>query len=140
MKRCSGWRPMSGILLAGTMLFGCFAPVVYGVYKVYDLGNHQVVALTIDEKPEAVYKSAIVVAGERGFKFVKRDDQQMVFSGISARGPEATVKVTGLPRGESRLTITVEKGKDVKLERQEIVDAVLGVCNRFGSHCKEEKE
>ena len=126
--------------MAGTTLLGCFAPVVYGVYKVYDLGNHQVVALRIDEKPEMVYKNAIVVAGVRGFKFTRRDDKQMLFTGITSRGPEATVKVTGLSGGESRMTLTVEKGKDPHVERQEIVDSVLSLCSRFGTRCREEKE
>jgi len=60
-----GRKTALGILAAGVMLLGCFAPVIYGVYKVYDLGRQQVIALRIMEEPGNVYKTSIAVVEER---------------------------------------------------------------------------
>jgi hypothetical protein len=135
-----GWKTALGILAAGVLLLGCFAPVIYGVYKVYDLGKQQVIALRIMEEPENVYKTSIAVAEERGVKITTRKDKELFLSTIAKSGLEADVKVSGLPKGGSLLTITLEKGKDPKAERQEIVNAVLSVCSKFGTQCAEEKE
>jgi hypothetical protein len=135
-----GWRTALGILTAGVMLLGCFAPVIYGVYKVYDLGKQQVIALRIMEEPENVYKTSIAVAEERGRKITTRKDKELFFSAIAKSGLEVDVKVSGLPKGGSLMTITLEKGKDPKAERQEIVNAALSVCSKFGTQCTEEKE
>ena len=134
------WETSLGILAAGVMLLGCFAPVIYGVYKVYDLGKQQAIALRIMEAPENVYKTSIAVAEERGVKITARKDKELFLSVITKGGPEADVKVSSLPKGGSLLTITLEKGKDPKAERQEIVNAVLSVCSKFGTQCTEEKE
>jgi len=135
-----GWKPALGILAAGALLLGCFAPVIYGVYKVYDLGKQQVIALRIMEQPENVYKTSIAVAEERGVKITKRKDNELFLSAITKGGQEADVKVSSLPKGGSLLTVTVEKGKDPKAERQEIVNSVLAVCSKFGTQCTEEKD
>ena len=135
-----GRRTALGILAAGMMLLGCFAPVIYGVYKVYDLGKQQVIALRIMEEPENVYKTSIAVAEERGRKITTRKDKELFLSAITKSGLEADVKVSGLPKGGSLMTITLEKGKDPKAERQEIVNAALSVCSKFGTQCTEEKE
>ena len=135
-----GWKTALGILAAGVMLLGCFAPVIYGVYKVYDLGKQEVVALRIMNEPGQVYKTSIEVAEERGVKFTTRKDKEMYFSAVTKRGQELDVKVSGLPSGGSLLTVTWEKGKDPKAEREEIVNAVLSVCSKFGTQCSEEKE
>jgi hypothetical protein len=55
-------------------------------------------------------------------------------------GLDATLKVSNPPKGDSLLTITLEKGKDPKAERQGIVNLVLSVCSKFGTQCTEEKE
>jgi hypothetical protein len=140
MMGLGGRRTALGILAAGAMLLGCFVPVIYGVYKVYDLGRQQVIALRIMEEPENVYKMSIVVAEERGVKITARKDKELFLSAVTKGGPEADVKVSSLPKGGSLLTITLEKGKDPKAERQEIVNAVLSVCSKFGTQCSEEKE
>jgi len=135
-----GRKTALGILAAGVMLLGCFAPVIYGVYKVYDLGRQQVIALRIMEEPGNVYKTSIAVAEERGLKLTTRKDNELLFSVITRIGPEAIVKVSSLPKGGSLMTVTMEKGKDPKAEREAIVDSVLAVCSRFGTQCSEEKE
>jgi hypothetical protein len=135
-----GRKTVLGILAAGVMLLGCFVPVIYGVYKVYDLGRQQVIALRIMEEPENVYKASIAVADERGVKITNRKDKELFLSAITRGGQGADVKVSSLPKGGSLLTITVEKGKDPKAERQDIVNAVLSVCSKFGTQCSEEKE
>ena len=135
-----GWKTVLGILAAGVVLLGCFVPVVYGVYKVYDLGRQQVIALRIMEGPENVYKTSIAVAEERGVKITTRDEKEMLISAKSKDGLDGTLKVSSLPKGGSLLTITLEKGKDPKAERQGIVNLVLSVCSKFGTQCTEEKE
>ena len=135
-----GWRTALGILTAGVMLLGCFAPVIYGVYKVYDLGRQQVIALRIMEEPENVYKTSIAVAEERGLKITMRKDNELFYSVTTRIGLDAAVKVSSLPKGGSLLTVTMEKGKDPKAEREAIVNSVLAVCSKFGTQCTEEKE
>lgn len=135
-----GWKTTLGFLAAGVVLLGCFVPVVYGVYKVYDLGRQQVIALRIMEAPENVYKTSIAVSEERNVKITARKEKELFFSAITKGGQEADVKISSLPKGGSLLTVTLEKGKDPKAERQEIVDAVLSVCKKFGTQCSEEKE
>jgi len=49
------------------------------------------------------------------------------------------VKVSSAPKGGSELTITLEKGKDPKAEREEIVNTVLSVCSKLGTQCSEDK-
>src|SRR5512135_941605 len=135
-----GWKTALGILAGGAMLLGCFAPVIYGVYKVYDLGKQQVVALRIMEEPGNVYKTSIAVAEERGLKITSRKDNELFFSVITKLGLDADAKVSSLPKGGSLLTVTMEKGKDPKAEREAIVNSVLAVCSKFGTECAEEKE
>ena len=135
----SGWKTASGILAAGAMLLGCFVPIIYGAYKVYDKGNYQVIALRIMQTPETVYKTAIATTEERGGKIDKRDDKEMLLTGKSRGGQDAIVKVSSAPKGGSELTITLEKGKDPKAEREEIVNLVLSVCSKLGTQCSEEK-
>ena len=133
-----GWKTASGILAAWAMLFGCFAPVIYGAYKIYDKGTHQVIVLNVMEKPETVYKVSIATAEEREFKIATRDDKEMLFTGKTRRGLEATAKISGLREGGSKLTLTVEKGKDPKGEHEEMVTSVLSVCSKLGTRCTEE--
>lgn len=135
-----GRKTALGILAAGVMLLGCFVPVVYGVYKVYDLGKQQVIALRIMEKPETVYTTSIAVAEERGLKLIARKDNELLFTVTTRLELDATVKVSSLPKGGSLLTVTMEKGKDPKAEREAIVGSVLAVCSKFGTQCSEEKE
>lgn len=113
--------------------------MIYGAYKVYDMGHQQVIALNIMEEQETVYKVSLATAEERDFKVATRDDKGKSFSGKSRFGLDTTVKVSGLPKGGSRLTITVEKGKDPAVEREEMVDAVLSFCSKLGTRCSEEK-
>ena len=49
------------------------------------------------------------------------------------------MKISGLPKGGSKLTLTVEKGKDPEAEREEMVYSVLSVCSKLGTQCTEEK-
>ncbi len=139
MKRHNDWKPMLGILLAVTMLLGCFVPIIYGVYKVYDKGNEQVIVVRIMETPANVYKTAIATTEERGGKIESRDDKEMFLTGKTKDGQNATLKVSSAPKGGSELTIAVEKGKDPKAEREEIVNTVLSVCSKQGIQCSEEK-
>lgn len=140
MKRHNEWKPMLGILLAVTMLLGCFVPIIYGAYKVYDKGNQQVIVVRMMETPETVYKTAIATTEERGGKIDKRDDKEMLLTGKTKGGQEAILKVSSAPQGGSELTITLEKGKDPKAEREEIVNTVVSVCSKLGIQCSEEKE
>jgi len=140
MTRRGGWKAPFGTVLSMTMLFGCFAPVIYGAYKVYDIGKHQVIVLRIMDNPETVYRTSMLTAGERDFKIDTRDDKQMVYSGKNATGLDTTVKVSALPQGGALLSVTLEKGKDPKAEREGIVNAVLDVCSKLGTRCTEEKE
>jgi hypothetical protein len=137
MARRDAWKMVSGILAAGSMLLGCFVPVVYGVYKVIDKKDQQVITVNMQEHPQAIYETAIATMEERGGKIDKRDDKELFLAGKSRSGQDATLKVSGLAEGGSVLTITVAKGKDPEAEREEIVNTVLSVCRKKGIACSE---
>jgi hypothetical protein len=92
------------------------------------------------EEPENVYKASIATSEERGVKITTRNDKEMYFSAKSKDGLDGALKVSSLHKGGSLLTITLEKGKDPKAERQGIVNLVLSVCSKFEIKCTEEKE
>ncbi len=56
MKKREDLSRAVGILLVGVMMAGCFAPVVYGVYKVYEKGNQVILTVNVNEKPAVVYR------------------------------------------------------------------------------------
>ena len=134
------WKTALGTLAAGMILLGCFAPIIYGVYALSDKGDRQVIEANLMETPENVYKTVVATMEERGGKIVERNDKEMFLSGKSKGGQDGTLKVTGLAAGGSKLTITIEKGKDPKGEREEIVNTVLSVCSKRGIQCSEQKE
>ena len=138
--RRDGWKTALGFLAAGMLLLGCFVPIIYGAYKVMDKGDHQVITMRMTEQPETVYRTVIATMEERGGKVEKRDDKQLAITGKTKGGQDGTAKVSSLPEGGSELTIAVEKGKDPKAEREEIVNTVLGVCSKLGIQCSEAKE
>lgn len=140
MKSTTDWKPMLGTLLAGAMLLGCFVPVIYGAYALYEKSDRQVIKVSMMDTPENVYKTAIAATEERGGKIEKRDDKEMLLNGKTKDGQDATVKVTGLAKGGSDLTITVSKGKDPKAQRDELVGTVLSVCSKLNIQCSETAE
>jgi len=138
--RRDGWKTALGILAAGTILLGCFVPIIYGAYALYDKGDRQIIEANLMDTPENVYKTAVAAMEERGGKIAERNDKEMFLSGKSKGGQDGTLKVSGLPAGGSKLTITLEKGKDPKAEREEIVNTVLATCSKLGIQCSEQKE
>ena len=133
-------KTISGILLAGAMLLGCFAPVLYGAYVIYDQKTHQVITINIKERPEDTYRNSIAIIEKRGAaRITKRDDEKMLLSLERKNGLSATVKVSSLPKDASKLVITVEKGKDPKAELEEMVNTVLDICSKAGVQCTEDK-
>lgn len=138
--RHDGWKNALGILAAGAMLLGCFVPIIYGVYALKDKGDQQVIEANIMDAPENVYKTVIATMEERGGKIDSRNDKDLSLTGKSKGGQDGTVKVSGLPQGGSKLSIALQKGKDPKAEREEIVNTVLSVCSKLGIQCSEAKK
>jgi hypothetical protein len=139
MKRRGEWKAILGMLLAGALIIGCFVPIVYGVYKVYDKETEQVITLQVKEKPATLYATAIKTIEEKGTKITKRDDKTMTVSGERKDGIKGSLQVTPLPNEASALVITLEKGKDPAEERKAIVDTVLDVCSKLKMECTEDK-
>lgn len=140
MKKRADLRRVVGYLLVGAVLAGCFVPVVYGVYKVYDKETQQVITIQIQEKPKAVYAAAIQSIEEKGTKITKRDDEKLTISGVRKDGLEGTMHVSPLPNDASALVIALHKGKDPAAERQTMIKVVQDVCTKLKLECKEEKE
>ncbi|HLN91455.1 MAG TPA: hypothetical protein VK429_06295, partial [Patescibacteria group bacterium] len=112
------WMPRLGIPLAGMMLIGCFVPVAYGVYKIYDTGNHEVLVINVKENPATLYKVTLQTIQDRKItKITKRDDKEMVITGESEKR-QVTVKINPLPRDNSQVIISLEKGPDPKRQRE----------------------
>ena len=140
MKKRADLRRVVGYLLVGAMMAGCFVPVAYGVYKVYDYETQQVITIEIKEKPKTVYEAAITQMEKAGTKITSRDDEKLTIHAVRKDGIEGIVHVTPLPKDASALVIAVKKGKDPAAERQVLVNAVEGVCTHLKYKCKEEKE
>ena len=141
MKKREDWRQAVGILLVGLMMVGCFVPIIYGGYKIYEKGNQQILTINVKEKPDVVYSKAIAAIEERGItKITKRDDEKMVLT-VEKDGHPGYLKVAPLAGEEtSVMTIALEKGKDPKAQREELVQSAMGACSKLGLECTEEKK
>ncbi|NNG47673.1 MAG: hypothetical protein HKM86_11235 [Deltaproteobacteria bacterium] len=141
MKKREVLRRAVGFLLVGVMLAGCPVMVAYGVYKVYEKGNQQIITVNVKEKPDVVYSKAIAVIEERGItKITKRDDEKMVLT-IERGELPGYVKVAQLAGEEtSSMTIALEKGKDPDAQREDLVQSVLSACSKLGLECTEERK
>ena len=140
MKGRNCWMSRLGIPLAGMMLIGCFVPVAYGVYKIYDTGNHEVLVINVKENPATLYKVTLQTIQDRKItKITKRDDKEMVITGESEKR-QVTVKINPLPKDYSQVIISLEKGPDPKRQRELAVSAIMDVCKTVGMECTEQKE
>ena len=97
--RHDGWKSALGILAVGALLLGCFVPIIYGAYSLYDKGNRQIIEANMMDTPENVYKTAVATLEERGGKITERNDKEMFLNGKSKSGQDGTLKVSGLPPG-----------------------------------------
>jgi K+/H+ antiporter YhaU regulatory subunit KhtT len=115
--------------------------LAYGVAKIYEKGNQQILTINVKEKPDVVYAKTIAAIEERGItKITKRDDKKMVLT-VERNELPGYVKVAPLAGEEtSVLTIALEKGKDPKAQREEMVQSVMGACSKLGLECTEEKK
>jgi hypothetical protein len=141
MKKREELRRAVGFLLVGAMMAGCFVPVAYGVYKVYDKANQQVITVNVKEKPDVVYAKATETIEERGItKIVKRDNQKMVLT-LERNGLSGYLKVSPLAGTEtSVMTIAVDKAKDPEKQREELIQSITSACSKLGFQCTEEKK
>lgn len=139
MNAKSGWKTVLVALLAGAAALGCFAPVIYGAYKVYDYQTNQVLTINIKATPEDTYRNAIATIEERGVtKIVNRDDKDLQFTVEKRDGLHATVKISRLREEDSKMVIKVEKGKNPQVEREELVNTTLQICAKAGVQCEED--
>jgi hypothetical protein len=135
------WRRVAGIFLVGAMMAGCFVPVIYGGYKLYEDANYVKITVNVKKKPAVVYAKAIQAIEEKGTtKITKRDDEKMVLT-VEKDGHPGYLKVAPLTGEEtSVITIALEKGKDPKAQQEELVQLVTGACTKLGFVCTEEKK
>ncbi len=125
-------------LLLGVILAGCFVPVAYGVYVVYEDATSQVVTVRVKEKPDELYRVAIAAIEERKIsKITKRDDAKRIIS-VQKDDLAGYVKIDPLTARASTLTLHVQKGKDPEGERKLFLGYILDVCKRVGIECTEE--
>jgi len=139
MKMRTDFRNIVGFLMLGAFLAGCFAPIVYGVYKVYEDKTHIKVTLNVKEKPEVVYAKALDVIKQREQKglvtITKKDDKKMEVEG-TREGVPASMKVTPLKGGESStLTVVEEKGKTPEEQAKGLEKYILDTCANIGLTC-----
>jgi hypothetical protein len=143
-KRAGGYR-VFGIVLAGCLLAGCFVPIIYGGYKLYESTNVVGISVNIKEPAEKVYLTAINLIEKRNiYKILERNDKDMILSlqVIKKEEIKATAKFTVLTPRSSTLSIVSSKLKDVdpNLQKRELVNAVISTCSELGYSCSEEKE
>jgi hypothetical protein len=142
MKIRSGYRNIVGLLMLGAFLAGCFVPIAYGVYAVYEDATKIKVTVNVKEKPEVVYEKTLALIKQRGVaKITKEDAKEMEAFGVKD-GQPASMKVTSLRGGESAtLTLTQVKGKDADQQKKDMENLVLSSCKEMGLTCtKEEKK
>jgi hypothetical protein len=141
MEKRRELRRMIGYLLVGAMMAGCFVPIIYGGYKLYEEGNQIKITLNVKEKPAVVYAKAMQAIEEKGVtKITKRDDEKMVLD-VQKGEQKGYLKVSPLAGTEaSVLTIALEKGKDPKAEEKALVQSVQDTCTKLGFECTEAKK
>jgi hypothetical protein len=142
MKIRSDFRNIVGLLMLGAFLAGCFVPVAYGVYAVYEDATKIKITVNVKEKPEVVYDKTLALIKQRGkAKITKEDAKTMEIFG-TVDGQPASAKVASLRGGESAtLTITEVKGKDPEQQKKDMESLVLDSCKEIGLTCtKEEKK
>jgi len=140
MKKREEWKQAVGILMVGAMMAGCFVPVIYGGYKLYEDAHQVKITLNVKEKPAVVYAKATESIEEKGVvKILKRDDKKMVLD--VQKGEEKGYLIVAPLAGEetSVLTIALDKGKDPKAQEEELVNSVMAACSKLGLECKEKK-
>jgi len=108
------------------------------VYKVYDLGKQQVIALRIMEEPENVYKTSIAVAQERGVKITKRKDDELFLSAIT-RVDRRRCEGFQPAQGGSLLTLTWRRGRPQN-RTAGYRESVLASARSLGPSATEEKD
>ena len=145
MKGLRDWRRMCGILLAGLLIAGCVAPIIYKGYKLYQSSTQISVIVNIKEPADKVYASAISAIEKKKInKIVERNDKDMVLSlqSIENKDVEGSAKVNVLTSNSSTLIIEVNKvkGIDPEVQRKSIIDSVTSVCTELGYVCTEEKK
>jgi hypothetical protein len=145
MKKLHDGKPAIGMLLAVFLLSGCFAPIIYGGYKLYESATHVGVAVNIKKPAPEAYAAVVQSIEQKGaYTILSRDDQKMVLSVQSAQQKEikGTAKVSELTPESSRLEIVLDKqeGIDSKVQQKALVDNVLAVCAQLGIECSEEKK
>jgi hypothetical protein len=142
MKMRTDFRNIVGYLLVGAFLAGCFVPVAYGVYKVYEDATKITVTVNVQEKPEVVYAKSLALIKQRGLvKITKEDAKAMEVYGTKD-GQPGSMKVESLRRGKAAtLTFTQVKGKDPEQQKKDMESLVLDSCKEMGLTCvKQEKE
>jgi hypothetical protein len=140
MKGHGKWKAILGTLLAGALVVGCFAPVVYGVYKVYERDNEQVITLLVNQPPDKVWAEAVTTVRENQTKITKLDDKERYLEGVRKDGLEGSARViTGPEEKGSALVITLKKGKDPAAERSQMIASVISVCSKMKIECGEQK-
>jgi len=141
MKIRSDFRNIVGFLMLGAFLAGCFVPIIYGGYKLYEEGNQIKITVNVKEKPAVVYAKSIQAIEEKGVtKITKRDDEKMVLD-VQKGEQTGYLKVSPLAGTEaSVLTIALEKGKDPKAEEKALVQSVQDTCTKLGFECTEAKK
>jgi len=141
MKKRDEVRRWVGYLLVGAMMAGCFVPIIYGGYKIYEEANQIIITLNVKEKPDVVFAKAASAIEEKGvYKITKRDDKKMVLD-VAKGEQKGYLKVSPLAGEEtSVLKIALEKGKDPEAEKEALVQSVNAACSKLGLECTEQKK
>jgi hypothetical protein len=140
MKRRGDGKRIVGIVLAGCLLAGCFVPIIYGGYKLYE--SETMVGLSMNVKMPApdLYAKVIPAIEKKGVtQITKRDDKNLVLS-LDRKGQKGTLTVKEITPKASQLNIMAEKQKDIdkKLQEKELVDLVDAFCIEAGIACTQE--
>ncbi|MGB7970684.1 MAG: hypothetical protein WCF31_01815 [Candidatus Deferrimicrobiaceae bacterium] len=141
MKKRVDWSRIVGILMVGAMMAGCFVPIIYGGYKLYEDANQVKITLNVKEKPDVVFAKAAAAIEEKGVtKIAKRDDKKMVLD-LERGEQKGYLKVAPLAGEEtSVMTIAMDKGKDPEAQKKELVQSVMDACTKLELQCTEAKK
>ncbi len=141
MRGHRDWKAIMGMLLAGVLIVGCFVPVAYGVYKVYETETTQTVTLLVNVPPDKLWTDAVATAKENNVKIQKLDDKERYLEGVRQDGIKGYARViTGPNEKTSMLAITLEKGKDPAKERASMIASVMQTCSKLSLTCTEQEK
>ena len=88
------------------LIIGCFAPVVYGVYKAYETSTTQTITLLVHQPPDTVWAEVISTTRENQVHITRIDNKERFLEGDRKDGIKGYSRVITGP--DEKVSLEVE--------------------------------